>query len=95
MRSSLANKWEKEQRQQLLNDWREALHQNAEAREALSELVRLKDGPRDEEYERQKELAWERARRVLEEGGTWRTSRYGPQDREEGEDDSTDSPEEG
>jgi hypothetical protein len=34
-------------------------------REALSELVRLKDGPRDDAYRRDKDAAWERARRLV------------------------------
>jgi len=33
--------------------------------ESLSELVKLKDGPRDSDYERRKPLAWAAARRVL------------------------------
>jgi hypothetical protein len=36
-----------------------------DAESALAELVRLKDGPRDEAYERDKPLAWSRARVVL------------------------------
>jgi hypothetical protein len=35
--------------------------------EALRELVELKDGPRDAEYERRKLAAWERARQALAE----------------------------
>lgn len=31
----------------------------------LRELVDLKDGPRDEDYERRKPAAWERARELL------------------------------
>ena len=42
-----------------------AVNGESEVREALAELVRLKDGPRDEAYERDKPLAWERARIVL------------------------------
>lgn len=34
--------------------------------EALSELVSLKDGPRDADYERRKPSAWARARELLE-----------------------------
>jgi hypothetical protein len=34
-------------------------------RAALAELVALKDGPRDAEYEKAKPVAWERARRAL------------------------------
>lgn len=37
----------------------------SDAESALAELVRLKDGPRDEAYERGKPLAWGRARAVL------------------------------
>jgi len=33
--------------------------------EVLAELVRLKDGPRDAAYERDKPIAWARARAVL------------------------------
>lgn len=36
-----------------------------DAEAALAELVRLKDGPRDAAYERDKPLAWSRARAVL------------------------------
>lgn len=36
-----------------------------EVRDALAELVALKDGPRDEDYERRKPLAWEAARKAL------------------------------
>jgi hypothetical protein len=32
---------------------------------ALAELVRLKDGPRDDAYREAKEAAWQRARDVL------------------------------
>lgn len=32
---------------------------------ALAELVRLKDGPRDEAYRTSKDAAWERARELL------------------------------
>lgn len=39
----------------------DALREAAEVRNALAELVKLKDGPRDGEWER----AWERARTVL------------------------------
>lgn len=35
--------------------------------EALSSLVALKNGPRDEVYEREKPLAWKRAREVIAE----------------------------
>lgn len=38
------------------------------AREALAELVRLKDGPRDEAYAAAKEAAWEAARKALAAG---------------------------
>lgn len=34
-------------------------------RDALAELVRLKDGPRDEAYERDKPKAWQAAREAL------------------------------
>jgi hypothetical protein len=34
-------------------------------RQALARLVALKDGPRDEDYERCKPLAWEQARAAL------------------------------
>ncbi len=34
-------------------------------RAALTELVTLKDGPRDEDYERRKPLAWQAARDAL------------------------------
>jgi len=34
-------------------------------REALTELVALKDGPRDEDYYRRKPLAWQKAREAL------------------------------
>lgn len=34
-------------------------------RAVLRELVELKDGPRDEDYERRKPLAWQAAREVL------------------------------
>lgn len=37
-----------------------------DAESALAELVRLKDGPRDDAYRRDKEIAWQRARAVLE-----------------------------
>jgi hypothetical protein len=36
-----------------------------ECREALSELVALKDGPRDANYEARKPEVWERARMAL------------------------------
>ena len=36
-----------------------------DAEAALAELVRLKDGPRDEAYERDKQAAWAQARAVL------------------------------
>lgn len=36
-----------------------------QARAALSELVELKDGPRDEDYERRKPVAWEAARSLV------------------------------
>jgi hypothetical protein len=36
-----------------------------DAESALAELVRLKDGPRDEAYELPKRIAWSRARAVL------------------------------
>jgi hypothetical protein len=36
------------------------------AEDALRELVELKDGPRDVEYERRKPLAWDRARAIVE-----------------------------
>lgn len=35
------------------------------AHAALHELVRLKDGPRDDKYGDDKEAAWEEARRVV------------------------------
>lgn len=38
----------------------------ADLEAALRELVELKDGPRDEDYERRKPAAWERAREVLD-----------------------------
>lgn len=34
-------------------------------REALAELVALKDGPRDDEYRRRKPLAWQKAREAV------------------------------
>lgn len=40
-------------------------HDDTPAMAALRELVRLKDGPRDAAYERDKPLAWDRAREVL------------------------------
>lgn len=40
-------------------------HDDTAAMAALRELVRLKDGPRDAAYERDKPLAWDRAREVL------------------------------
>ena len=39
-------------------------------REPLLELVTLKDGPRDAEYERRKPLAWQAAREALREAET-------------------------
>lgn len=39
--------------------------------EALAELVQLKGGPRDEEYERRKPLAWQRAGEALSAVGPW------------------------
>lgn len=41
------------------------MNQADDAELALAELVRLKDGPRDEAYERDKPAAWDRARAVL------------------------------
>lgn len=38
-----------------------------ELREALRELVDLKDGPRDADYERRKPLAWQAGRDALKE----------------------------
>jgi hypothetical protein len=38
--------------------------------EALVELVRLKDGPRDDAYRAAKDAAWERARSVVGEQST-------------------------
>lgn len=53
------------------NDLAEAMHEMAtrshDIREALAELVTLKDGPRDEDYLRRKPLAWQRARDLLSE----------------------------
>lgn len=34
-------------------------------REALADLVRLKDGPRDDAYRAEKDAAWDRARHAL------------------------------
>jgi hypothetical protein len=39
--------------------------ENERLREALAELVRLKDGPRDDAYRAAKDAAWDRARDVL------------------------------
>jgi hypothetical protein len=36
-----------------------------EARAALADLVRLKDGPRDDAYRVQKDAAWDRGRNAL------------------------------
>jgi hypothetical protein len=52
----------------LIDAWHERadLRERAEqAEEALRELVRLKDGPRDEAYERDKPKAWDAARAAL------------------------------
>jgi hypothetical protein len=40
-------------------------HEIGRLRDVLTELVDLKDGPRDEDYERRKPEAWAQARRVL------------------------------
>ncbi len=42
--------------------------EETEAIDVLRELVALKDGPRDEDYERRKPLAWQQAREVLGRG---------------------------
>lgn len=42
-----------------------AIAESEQMREALSKLVELKDGPRDERYEREKPLAWQAAREAL------------------------------
>jgi hypothetical protein len=39
--------------------------ENAWLREALAELVRLKDGPRDDAYRAAKDAAWQAARDAL------------------------------
>ena len=45
---------------------RDAARRDADnLREALAELVLLKDGPRDEHYRATKDAAWERARAAL------------------------------
>lgn len=44
---------------------RPAPQETPTVRDALAELVRLKDGPRDEAYERDKPRAWDAARRAL------------------------------
>lgn len=44
-----------------------ALNKAGKVREALAELVRLKDGPRDDAYRDGKDAAWQRARELLTE----------------------------
>lgn len=44
--------------------------QQDDATAALRELVRLKDGPRDDSYRAAKDAAWKRARRVLRGGAS-------------------------
>lgn len=39
--------------------------QRDELRDALADLVRLKDGPRDDAYRQKKDAAWDRARTLL------------------------------
>jgi hypothetical protein len=41
------------------------------AAEALRELVRLKDGPRDDAYRAAKDAAWDQARTALHRLGLW------------------------
>jgi hypothetical protein len=48
-----------------LRDYDRVVEELEETREALAELVRLKDGPRDDAYRAAKDAAWERAREVL------------------------------
>lgn len=43
----------------------ELQEQSEAVREALTELVKLHDGPRDDDYEKRKPLAWAAARAVL------------------------------
>jgi hypothetical protein len=48
------------------NKWIEELQAERDRyRDALSELVRLKDGPRDDAYRNAKDTAWDTARKVL------------------------------
>lgn len=49
----------------LLNALEEAEAERDALRAVLSELVRLKDGPRDDAYRAAKDTAWERAREAL------------------------------
>lgn len=44
-----------------------ALGEAGRVRQALTELVRLKDGPRDDAYRETKDAAWQRARELLAE----------------------------
>jgi hypothetical protein len=48
-----------------IRDFLDRERKSLTARSVLSELVRLKDGPRDEAYRVAKDAAWQRARDVL------------------------------
>lgn len=59
---------ESQRRHQLDDETCATLTRWREAAAVLAELVRLKDGPRDDAYRAARDGAWERAQKVLESG---------------------------